>query len=290
MEYKLLILDVDGTFLTSDKRATPAVKDAVKRLADHPFPVAFATGRMYEAIREWVRELGLRTPQICNNGADIIDPTSEERLDTWALEPDVVRRLLDYGRERQATTVLFSGSRVLGRAHFPDDWLIERNNEIVEVLPEEDLYAEELRVEKLLFLDRYDTARMESIRDDILAHWPDAGNAFACQVSEHGILNFSHPEANKLAALQRLCCQLGITTDEVIVMGDGDNDADILGAVGLGLAMENGSAAARRAAQRCVPDSDHDGVAAAIDEIIFPLIAGPLFSLPGSRWRTPTAG
>ncbi|MBT3374402.1 MAG: HAD family phosphatase [Lentisphaerae bacterium] len=283
MGYKLLILDVDGTFLTADKRATPAVKAAVKRLADFPFPVAFATGRMYEAIREWVQELGLRTPQICNNGADIIDPVSEERLDTWSLEPDVVKRLLDCGREQRVTTVLFSGSRVLGRAHSPDDWLIERNNETVQILPEKDLYAADLCVEKLLFLDRYDTGRIESVRDDILSQWPDTGSAFACQVSEHGILNFSHPKANKLAALQRLCCQLGIVTGEVIVMGDGDNDADILGGAGLGLAMANGSAAAKAAARRCVPDSDHDGVAVAIDEIIFPLIGDLRTAPPGSR-------
>jgi len=290
MGYKLLILDVDGTFLTSDKRAPAVVKAAVQRLAKRPFPVAFATGRMFEAIREWVDELGLQAPQICNNGADIIDPVSEERLDSWTLAPDVVRRLLDYGRERQATTVLFSGSRVLGRAHSSDDWLIERNNEMVEVLPETKLHAADLRVEKLLYLDRHDAGRIESIRDDILAHWPDPGAAFVCQVSEHGILNFSHPKANKLAALQRLCCLLGIVTDEVIVMGDGDNDAEILGGAGLGLAMANASPAAKRAAQRCVPDSDHDGVAVAINDIILPLLDAQPAVPPGSRLRRPTAG
>ena len=44
-------------------------------------------------------------------------------------------------------------------------------------------------------------------------------------------------------------------------MGDGDNDVPMLAAAGLGIAMENGSEAAKAAADRTGPDAAPHGVA-----------------------------
>lgn len=272
MAYQLLVLDVDGTFLRSDKTVSAAVMSAVRRLADSGFGVAFASGRMYEALQAWVEELELRTPQVCNNGATIIDPRDGRRLQTVLLSSGTVAALLDYGREHAVTTVLFSGSRVLGRCHSEDHWLIERNNERVEILPEPALYARGLPVEKLLFLDRFDPGRMARIRDCVPRAAGTEAGQFVPQISEPGILNFSPPTATKVRALEWVCKTLGIDPSQVIAIGDGDNDADVLAWAGLGIAMGNASSASRAAAQRVVPDNDHDGVAVAISDIVRPLL------------------
>lgn len=270
--YRLLALDIDGTFVNSSKELTPAVRDAVRGLVQREFPVTFATGRMFEAVRPWALDLGLRTPLICNNGADIVEPVSGTRVASRPLAHAAVTRLLDYGRGHELTTILFCGPRVLGGRHTTDDWLIERNHELVEVVPVEALYAATLTVEKLLYLDRGHPARLEAVRDRLSAAGGGADVAFAAQISEPGILNFSHPEATKPHALSALCRLLGIRTEQVIAIGDGDNDAAVLAAAGLGIAMGNATPLARAAARLEVPDNDHDGVAVAIREIILPLL------------------
>jgi hypothetical protein len=270
--YRLLALDIDGTFVNSRKQLTPAVRDAVRGLVRRGFPVTFATGRMYEAVRVWALELGLRTPLICNNGADIVEPESGRRLASCPLTHDAVVWLLDRGQARRLTTVLFCGPRVLGARHTSDDWLIERNNERVEVVPTETLYAPDLRVEKLLYLDRNDPGRLVAERDRLTAVERGAGLGFAAQISEPGILNLSHPDATKPHALTALCRLLRIGLDQVIAIGDGDNDAAVLAAVGLSIAMGNATPQARAAARFEVPDSDHDGVAVAVRDIIVPRV------------------
>ena len=274
MTYRLLVLDVDGTLLDPEKRVRPAVRRAVADLAASGFPVTFATGRMYEAVAEWVEELGLTTPMICNNGADLIAPGTGERLLHVPLEHETVIRLLDFGEKNKATRILFAAERVLGFAHTEDDWLIERNNEIVEVLSKAELYAPGLRVEKLLYLDRTHPDRLAVLRDEVTASAGD-NPGFVAQISEPGILNFSHTRATKPLALQALCDRLQISPSDVIAIGDGDNDAEILKAVGLGIAMGNATPAARAAAALTVPDNEHDGVAVAIRKVILPQLGPP---------------
>jgi Cof subfamily protein (haloacid dehalogenase superfamily) len=268
--YRLLILDVDGTCLTSDKRLLTEVMDAIREAVGAGLHVAFATGRMFEAIAAWVRELDLRTPQICNNGAHIIDPGTGAQLLSLALAPALKNELLDFGRALGVTTVLFAGSRVLGRAHTEHDWLIERNREMVEVVPEAELRSPNLSVEKMLYLDRYDPARVESARDALNLRYESRGTVpFDAQISEPGILNLCHAEARKLNAVRQLGRILGVEMAQIVAVGDGDNDAEVLAAVGLGIAMGNASARGRLAAKVTIPvDNDHAGVAYAIRQVV----------------------
>jgi Cof subfamily protein (haloacid dehalogenase superfamily) len=263
--FDLLVLDVDGTFLTSRKLPTDNVLAAVREALAAGVAVSFATGRMFEAIADWVAELGLQNPQIGNNGADIVDPVSGERLHSQCLDCETVAWLEEQGRAADLPTVLFAGKRVLAAAKAAEHWLLERNNEPVAIVPRGELLDPSLAIEKLLFLSLTRGAEFAPLRERLIAAAP-AGVGFQSEVSEGGILNFCHPLATKRHAVIRLAQWLGVPLDRVAAVGDGDNDAEMLGTVGLGIAMGNAGSAAREAATVLVPDNDHDGLAHAIRE------------------------
>jgi Cof subfamily protein (haloacid dehalogenase superfamily) len=274
---RVLVVDVDGTFLNSAKAVTPAVRAALLSARDAGVHVCFATGRMFEAVAHWVDDLGLRAPQIANNGADVVDPRSGQRLLKRCLSPATVRWLLDRGEQLGFVPVLFSAQRVLAQALSADAQLIERNNEFVRVVPVAELYSLTLEVEKVLYLSILRAREFSALRDQLseeVAACP--GVQFSALITEPGILNFSDPAATKLQAVTWVCAHLGCRLDDVIAVGDGDNDADVLAGVGLGVAMGNASPAAQAAAARAVPDNDHDGLAVAVRELVLPAAYQPL--------------
>ena len=72
-----------------------------------------------------------------------------------------------------------------------------------------------------------------------------------------------HSEGSKANGVRMTCRRYGLSPDEVMGFGDGENDADMLKTVGLGVAMGNGAQAAKDAAAYVADDVDRDGLARA---------------------------
>jgi hydroxymethylpyrimidine pyrophosphatase-like HAD family hydrolase len=81
-------------------------------------------------------------------------------------------------------------------------------------------------------------------------------------------LEFFQFVANKGDALRRLRESLGIAREEVIVFGDGANDAPLLREAGLAIAMANGAEETRATAQIIAPSNDEDGVAVVLERLL----------------------
>jgi hydroxymethylpyrimidine pyrophosphatase-like HAD family hydrolase len=81
-------------------------------------------------------------------------------------------------------------------------------------------------------------------------------------------LEICHPMAQKSYGLAQLAEHLGIRQDEIIAIGDNNNDLDMLRYAGLGVAVDNAVQAAKEAADRLTASNNDDGVARLIQEII----------------------
>lgn len=62
--------------------------------------------------------------------------------------------------------------------------------------------------------------------------------------------------------------RLGVRPEACMAMGDGENDVEMLGLVGLGVAMGNAVPQARQAADAVTGKNSEDGVAAAIEKYV----------------------
>jgi hydroxymethylpyrimidine pyrophosphatase-like HAD family hydrolase len=76
------------------------------------------------------------------------------------------------------------------------------------------------------------------------------------------------PQVSKSDALAWLAAELGVARAQVLALGDGINDVDMLHWAGLGVAMGDGHPEALAAADVVAPAFDQDGVAWAIERYI----------------------
>ena len=69
---------------------------------------------------------------------------------------------------------------------------------------------------------------------------------------------------SKATALARLADDLGIRKEEIMAIGDGNNDLEMLEFAGLSVAMANAKVAVKKIAQVETSSNDQSGVAQAI--------------------------
>ncbi|NMA45403.1 MAG: HAD hydrolase family protein [Lentisphaerae bacterium] len=261
---RVIISDVDGTFLNNQKQPQQPVIDAVRDALAAGIPFLFASGRMYGAIATWVDGLGLSAPQIVSNGAEVILPAGRRHLYHQHLSTELVNWLMDQGMQGGFEPILFSGDQVLCHTLPRVSWLIERNNEWITIKPEAELRRPELVVDKLIFLADTRADELVLFRDHLAREAKIAGLDINAAFSERGILNVATPLASKIIAAKIVCDYLGCSLADAMAVGDGDNDAELLAGVGLGVAMGNATDNSRAAALVQVSDNEHDGLAEAI--------------------------
>ena len=82
------------------------------------------------------------------------------------------------------------------------------------------------------------------------------------------LLELSHRDAGKHSGLRFLLEWLGLSREESAAFGDGDNDKELLAFAGVGIAVENATAACLAAADAVTRSNAEDGVAWGLEHIL----------------------
>lgn len=223
----LVALDIDGTLVDETGRMPDRVRAAVRRVVDAGVPVVLATGRSWHGTQPIFEHLDLPPgPSVCSNGAVIVDhPPTRVRKETTFDPRDVIERVQELAPEALiAVEVVGRGYRLTG--HFPDGDL---DGEMFVETPE--LLASR-PVSRVIIRDPQ--------RSD------DEFIALAEQLGLHGVsyfigwsawLDIAPEGIDKAAGLTEVAAGLGVDAADVLAIGDGRNDIEMLGWAGRGVAM-----------------------------------------------------
>jgi Cof subfamily protein (haloacid dehalogenase superfamily) len=258
-ERLLIALDIDGTVLTEDGRLADATVEQVVRLRDRGDELMLATGRSVTMTLPVLDRLGI-TPEyvVCSNGAITLkrDPKAP----------------LGYSRETVVTfdprEVLLNISGALSEAYYAveDETGLYR---YTGYFPDGALGASSIKVEFEQLLahpaTRVVVISPEHAIEDFLAVVERMGlHKVSYNVGWTAWLDIAPHGVNKSTALERVRTLLGVQRSNVIAIGDGRNDIDMLewaSIEGRGVAMGQAPNEVLAAAnERTASDLD-DGVA-----------------------------
>jgi Cof subfamily protein (haloacid dehalogenase superfamily) len=262
MEAKWLVaLDVDRTVLTDDYRILPEVRDAVARTRADAVLVALATARAPGAVRHVLAELGEVDAVVCCGGALIMSHSAAG----WQINPgtdhpfvpvDMVRLVVQQARAMNVPLAAYTANGVYVDRMEPvlaDEFRLTGME-----AEQRDLMKLTTPVAKLLAVARLGE---EAILHDLRQVFD---RSLSCVFSHGNLLEIMQTGVSKGKALLRLSESLGIVTENVVAIGDSENDLSMFAAAGLTIAMGNGIEEIKATANWVTSTNNEAGVAAAL--------------------------
>ena len=274
LDIRVIAFDLDGTLLNSEKEITPRVREAVRRAAAAGITVLPATGRPLSNIDAAVLGLpGVRYALI-SNGAQILDLQTGQSLYSDCFTADeALPLLLVAAEDADIVSVYANGKAYTDNPHLeamrpliPAAFLSAIWSSRTRVPSLLDfLLQEKPQVEKLAMMYAKPEARQAALQK------LNAGPFHACiTASLEYNLEVNTATCNKGVSLLALAKHLGYTREQVMALGDAENDAEMLRAAGYSVAMGNAEPAIKALADSITAGCDEDGAALAIEAILPP--------------------
>lgn len=268
-DYRVIALDMDGTVLNDQKKITERTRLAIHRALAAGKEVVFCTGRAYSEMDEYLDEFSDMHYLCLESGALIYDHQKKKPLQMSTIDTRTLKALEQATGGRDILVQIFSeGRSLLNRRHTGqlNRFFMSAYQELYEhsVTAVEDVFAyirsSYSNVEKV---NLYHTSPEErEITRKVLA---SLQLPLIIVDSEITSLECTPPGINKAFGLQNLCRILNITMEQVIMVGDADNDCAALKAAGLSVAMGNAQPYIRDLCDIQTADNNHDGCAQIIE-------------------------
>lgn len=267
---KMIGLDLDGTLLNEQKKVTPHTREVLRAALEQGVTILVATGRPLNGVPdELLRFPGMRFVLTCN-GARVIDQ-QEEKI--------VFERLVSL-QDAEKVLAIFAEYDTLIEAFHKGKGYMNQVEELekyfANILMMNYTLATRKRVSDLKTTIRQLPDGFDKIRA-VFYRPEERLEAFQRMKTETNLevtgtlindIEVNRTGVNKGTALLDLGEMLGIRQEEIMACGDGLNDLEMISRVGFGVAMENGIAEVKRAADYITATNDNEGVAKAIETFV----------------------
>ena len=268
MKYKLLVLDVDGTLLDSEKKISKRTLAALLKVQQMGVRIVLASGRPTYGLMPIAKALELGNYGgfiLSYNGGQIINAQRGELLVERRINPEMLPYLEK--KSRKSGFAIFT---------YHEDTIITDSPENEHIRHEAELNGLKIIAEtEFSIAVDFAPCKCMLVSDDEEAlvgledHWRRRLNgALDVFRSEPYFLEVVPCSIDKSNTLGALLEKLGINSEEVIAIGDGVCDVSMIQSAGLGIAMGNAQDSVKVCADRITASNDEDGVAEAVEKAI----------------------
>ena len=259
MKYKLLCIDVDGTLACDDKSISRQNIEALKKADKAGIRIAIASGRTPNSLNEIFKQIAY----LEDDGKAILKHTlTKEQLEK-AYQVIVENKTYAAFSTPQFSIrnndVSNSWKKQIEKGSLKADFIIAKDQEDYQNLVFE--YAQD--IVKISILER-DKGKYQKVRKEL-----EELDLYAVAMSDIDYVDVTDKQVTKGSAVKELAKYLSIDVNEVICIGDNENDLEMLEVAGLAVAMKNATKTIREKADVISDfDNNHYGVADVIEKYI----------------------
>jgi len=231
MSFEMIVFDLDGTLLTADFQLTDETLAAVERIRALGLRIGVATGRSYLSAQPFLDQLQITEPMVFSNGCVVDNPETGERelLAGVPLETALIALMLCDQFGLSAKAHLADGS-ILKSNDTP--WPGEGVHFVTgEVRPQLKAELEEDPIKMVFCGDSEKLLAFKERVEQILG-----AKAQARLFQSHAYyVEMVNKNVSKGDTLKILAQKLGLQNEQLITVGDQENDYEMLKYFGLGI-------------------------------------------------------
>lgn len=254
---RIIFSDIDGTLLNSRHHVSERTKQKILELEKRGIPFILVSARSPKGVGLIQREIGNHSPIVCYSGGLILDEKGAP-INSFPLPLEQAIRLKQLLQK--------NCPNVCCNAYGMEQWAVD-DDQNPWVKREESITLEKAltgSLEKIFGKDG-------SIHKFLLMGEPD-DITLAEQVlkkqdanlsivrSNANYLEVMEQSATKSAGIRILCRYYGLSPEQAIAFGDGENDIDMLRAVRVSFAMANAPEQVKRQARFTTKSNDEEGI------------------------------
>jgi Cof subfamily protein (haloacid dehalogenase superfamily) len=262
---RLLLSDVDGTLITTDKVLTTETVRAVEQLREHDVMFSITSARPPRGFSMFVDPLGLVAPLGAFNGGLMVRPDMSP-ISELPIDSSIVESVIEALRSSGVSIWVYQNT----------DWFVldldgphvAHESEVVQFRPTQITSFDDLRS---------DVVKIVGVSDDpaAIARGLEALHEFdiSATTSQTYYLDVTNPDANKGSVVEFLAKFLSIDVASIATIGDAGNDVAMFQRSGLSIAMGNAPDVIKSKALLVTASHDDNGFASAVSEFILPRVS-----------------
>lgn len=266
---KLVVSDLDGTFLLSNGELSNQNINAVKLLKDKNIKFTLASGRSDLMCASYIKDCDINIPIISSNGALIRNINTNEIVSKRIIDSNIAVTIMNFCKEHCLDYMTYNTDEIF----FTKDSLrIEKFKAYNEITKRNNTKPIKLNfyndnheaiakngVLKILLFSQY----KENIKlaMDFLNTIPE----ISFVLSEKNALDISCAHTSKGEALKELCSNLNISLQETCVFGDYINDISMMKLAGISFAMSDSPTSVKDVATFVTDSNNASGVGKALE-------------------------
>lgn len=266
---KLVAIDVDGTLLNSQGKILESTKRTIQKAIKRNIKVVLCSGRPLAGVKSFLRELNIVQNNqyvITFNGA-VVETVTGTKLKEEGLSAITYRNIAQFADDHHvsynfvdANSEIITSNLDVSRITVIQAW--ENNAGILIRKPQE--LSENTNIIKAVFAD--EKKQLDNIEIGVKQHFGQSN--YVVRAADN-FLEVMHKNVNKGIALQFLAQKLGISSDEIMAIGDEKNDIPMLKCASISVVMGNGSVEAQKYANFKTLSNNKDGIELAFKQFVF---------------------
>ncbi|MBM7694157.1 Cof subfamily protein (haloacid dehalogenase superfamily) [Peribacillus deserti] len=270
MVYRLLAVNIDGTLLQTNSRLHKTTKEAIEFVHQKGVFVALVTSRNFASARKVAKALKIKPHIVAHQGAYV--GAFDKPILVKRISEDLTLELVKLLEVSSSQIKLYHekymiGNRVnlpenlVGKASFYKNEPFFYSHQYVDILSEA-LAAQPAAPPKIDVI--CDT--VSELKDLMTALGTMYDEIDTIQINENKF-TIVPKGVSKWDGLRYLAQHLNVRTSEIVAIGDGTDDFDMIEQAGLGVAMGNAVKEVKSAADWQTRTNDQQGVAYTVKEL-----------------------